>query len=95
MMAKHLIDIDLYLNLIQSGKALPVIAELYAKETPGIYFSSIVAMELLAGARSPVGRRHVETLLRPFEKAGRVITPKPQGMETSWKCSGRNPGITS
>lgn len=46
-MAKHLIDTDLYIDLIQSGGAVPIIRELYAKDAPGIYFSSIVAQELL------------------------------------------------
>lgn len=49
-MAKHLIDTDLYIDLIQSGGAPPVISELYEREAPGIYFSSVVAQELLAGA---------------------------------------------
>ncbi len=47
-MAKHLIDTDLYVDLIQSGTSLPLIRELYDKDAPGIYFSSIVAQELLA-----------------------------------------------
>ena len=50
-MAKHLIDTDLYIDLIQSGTTLPFIRELYDKESPRIYFSSIVAQELLAGAQ--------------------------------------------
>ena len=74
-MAKHLIDTDLYVDLIQTGKTLPIIRELYEKEASGIYFSSVVAQELLAGARSPAGRRHVEILLGPFEKVGRIVTP--------------------
>lgn len=74
-MAKHLIDTDLYIDLIQTGKTLPLIRELYEKEAPGIYFSSVVAQELLAGARSPVGRRRVEILLTPFERVGRIVTP--------------------
>jgi hypothetical protein len=48
--AKHLIDTDLYIDLIQSGITLPLIREIYDKDTPGIYFSSVVAQELLAGA---------------------------------------------
>ena len=83
-MAKHLIDTDLYIDLIQSGKTLPIIRELYDKEAPGIYFSSVVAQELLTGARSPAGRRQVETLLRPFEKAGRIVTPSHR----HWKEAG-------
>jgi predicted nucleic acid-binding protein len=81
---KHLIDTDLYIDLIQSGGTPPVIRELYEKEAPGIYFSSVVAQELLAGARTPFGRRHVETLLAPFEKARRIVTPGHR----EWKDAG-------
>jgi predicted nucleic acid-binding protein len=63
---KHLIDTDLYIDFIQSGTSLPFIREIYYNEAPGIYFSSIVAQELLAGARSPAGRKRVEALFRPF-----------------------------
>jgi predicted nucleic acid-binding protein len=54
--ARHLIDTDLYIDLIRSGTTLPFIRELYDKDASGIYFSSIVAQELLAGARSPAGK---------------------------------------
>lgn len=83
-MAKHLIDTDLYIDLIQSGTTLPLIREIYDKDAPGVYFSSIVAQELLAGARSPAGRKRVEILFRPFEKVGRVVTPS----HSQWKVAG-------
>lgn len=83
-MAKHLIDTDLYIDLIQSGTTLPFIRELYEKEAPGIYFSSIVAQELLAGARSPAARKRVGTLFQPFEKVGRIVTPG----HNHWKDAG-------
>ncbi|MBI4529808.1 MAG: PIN domain-containing protein [Deltaproteobacteria bacterium] len=83
-MAKHLIDTDLYIDLIQSGTTLPLIREIYDKDAPGIYFSSVVAQELLAGARSPAGKRRVEILFRPFEKVGRVVTPS----HNQWKAAG-------
>jgi len=82
--AKHLIDTDLYIDLIQSGTTLPLIRELYDKEAPGIYFSSIVAQELLAGARSLAGKKRVEILFRPFERVGRVVTPS----HGHWKDAG-------
>jgi predicted nucleic acid-binding protein len=82
--AKHLIDTDLYIDLIQSGTTVQILRELYHKEAPGIYFSSVVAQELLAGARSPAGKRHVETLLAPFEKTGRIVTPSHR----EWKQTG-------
>jgi predicted nucleic acid-binding protein len=73
--AKHLIDADLYIDLIQTGETLPIVRELYEREAPGIYFSSVVAQELRAGARSRPGRRRVDMLIAPFEKAGRIVTP--------------------
>jgi predicted nucleic acid-binding protein len=82
--AKHLIDTDLYIDLIQSGTTLPLIRELYDKDAPGIYFSSIVAQELLAGARSLAGRKRVKILFRPFERVGRVVTPS----HGHWKDAG-------
>jgi predicted nucleic acid-binding protein len=83
--AKHLIDTDLYIDLIRSGTTRAFIRELYDKEAPGIYFSSIVAQELFAGARSHAGRNRVEILLRPFERVGRVVTPG----HNHWKDAGR------
>jgi predicted nucleic acid-binding protein len=82
--AKHLIDTDLYVDLIQSGSTLPLIRDLYDNDAPNIYFSSIVAQELLAGARSPAGRKRAETLFRPFERLGRIITPG----HDHWKHAG-------
>ena len=83
-MAKHLIDTDLYIDLIQSGTTLPFIRELYDKNAPNIYFSSIIAQELLANARSPAGKKRAEILFRPFERLGRVVTPG----HNHWKDAG-------
>ena len=83
-MAKHLIDSDLYIDLIQNQATLPILRELYENDAPGIYFSSIVIQELLAGARGPRARTQVETLYRPFERAGRIVTPN----HSQWKDSG-------
>jgi predicted nucleic acid-binding protein len=68
--AKHLIDTDLYIDLIQSGTTLPLLRELYDKNAPAIYFSSIVAQELFAGARSPAGKKRVEILFPAIRKSG-------------------------
>ena len=83
-MAKHLIDTDLYIDLIQSGTTLPFIREIYGKDAPGIYFSSVVAQELLAGARTLAARKRVEILFRPCERVGRVVTPT----HSHWKDAG-------
>ncbi len=83
-MAKHVIDTDLYIDLIRTGNSAPQIDAIYARETAGIYFSSIVAQELLAGVRSPQIGRVVLNLIRPFEKTRRLITPSHR----DWKKAG-------
>ena len=88
-MAKHLIDTDLYIDLIQSGTTLSLIRELYDKDAPGIYFSSIVAQELLAGARTAVGKKRVETLFRPFESRSRCHS-RPSPLERRRRNPGQN-----
>jgi hypothetical protein len=40
-MVKHLIDTDVYIDFLQSGKFHAEIARIYAEHTPGIYFSSV------------------------------------------------------
>src|SRR5438132_482647 len=74
-MAKHLIDSDIYIDFLQSGRFHTEIARIYAEHTPGIYFSAVVIEELLAGAISPAERKNVEILYLPFERAGRIVTP--------------------
>ena len=83
-MPNHLIDTDIYIDLVQSGETLPILHELYDKETRGIYFSSIVVQELLAGARLPAAKKRVEMLFRPFERVGRIVTP----IHKQWKDAG-------
>ena len=72
---KYIIDTDLYIELLRSGQYHDIIADIYIRETHYIYFSSVVAQELLSGVVSETGRKYVETILSPFEKTGRMVTP--------------------
>ncbi len=83
-MAKHLIDSDIYIDFLQSGRFHAEIARIYAEYTPSIHFSSVVIAELLAGVISSAERKNVETLYLPFERAGRVVAPT----HTNWKETG-------
>jgi predicted nucleic acid-binding protein len=74
-MANSLIDSDVYVDFLQSGRFHTEIARLYVEHTPGIYFSSVVIEELLAGAASPHERKNVELLYVPFERARRMVAP--------------------
>ena len=74
-MRKHVIDTDIYIDLIRTGNFLSQLDTLYAEETPGIYFSSVVAAELLIGARSKSMLRVIHGLLNPFERVDRIVWP--------------------
>jgi len=83
-MKKLLLDTDIYIDFLRRGTYNEIIRNLYAYETPGIYFSSVVIQELLIGAIGKQGRKNVETLYQPFESAGRIITPT----HNNWKEAG-------
>ena len=83
-MANSLIDSDIFIDFLQSGRFHAEIARLYAEHTPEIYFSSVVIEELLAGAVSLNERKNVELLYTPFERARRVIAPSP----ANWRDTG-------
>lgn len=74
-MKKYIIDTDLYIDFIRTGKYHSLLTHIYTNETPGIYCSSVVAQELLSGVVSEKGRQNVKTILSPFERVGRIITP--------------------
>ncbi len=82
-MAKYLIDLDVYIDFLQSGRFHNDIARLYAEHTPGLSFSSVVIEELLAGALSPDERQHVRLLYTPFERAQRIVAPSSRHRQSS------------
>ena len=72
---KYIIDSDLYIELLRTGRYHDIIADIYVRETPNIFFSSVVAQELFSGVVSEIGRKNVESIITPFEKTGRIVTP--------------------
>ena len=74
-MAKYIIDSDLYVELLRTGRYHDIIAEIYTRKTANIYFSSVVAQELFSGVINETGRKNVEAVITPFEKTGRIVTP--------------------
>ena len=83
-MKKLLIDTNIYIDFLRRGAYSEIISNIYAYATPGIYFSSVVIQELLIGAIGKEGRKNVETLYRPFENMGRIVTPT----HNNWKEAG-------
>jgi len=71
--------------VLQSGGPLPILRELYQGEASGIYFSSVVAQELLTGVRHPErpGNKWKRCSAR-LRKQARVVTPGHR----QWKEAG-------
>jgi predicted nucleic acid-binding protein len=68
-----------------SGTPPDEIKERLLNVRPLTYMSSVVVHELLRGARDDKGLKLVESLIKPFEKARRIITPS----YTLWKSSAK------
>ncbi len=83
-MPKILIDSNLYIHFLRTGAYSESIKALYTFRIRDICFSSVVAEELFQGALDIHGKRNVETLLKPFEKVNRIITPTHE----DWKEAG-------
>lgn len=85
-MPRFVIDTNLY---VEADRDLARAEELERFSTaylPFIHFHAVVAQELLAGA---IDRRREElveeSLIQPFERRGRVLTPS----FAAWKAAGR------
>ncbi|MBI2336276.1 MAG: type II toxin-antitoxin system VapC family toxin [Deltaproteobacteria bacterium] len=83
-MFKILIDSNIYIAFIRTGKFEESIKALYTFRTRDLFFSSVVIQELLRGSLDAQGKKHIETLFRPFEKVGRIATPTHE----DWKEAG-------
>jgi len=70
---KIIFDSDVLIEHFRHRELYPLCAQAVSRSQ--VYLSSIVAMELRAGCRAPAEVRVLEQFLRPFEVAGRVVSP--------------------
>lgn len=66
---KAVYDTCLYIDLLRSSERL----SLFTDRAQIRYLSPIVLMELMAGARTPHQRKTVDSLIKPYSKAQRII----------------------
>lgn len=85
MSTKYLLDTQLYIAAFRNRERADELERFLERHLPHTYLSSVVALEFLAGARTPGRRREIqESVLAPFERRGRIITPSPR----AWKRGG-------
>ena len=72
---KSLYDTSVYIHAIRNRAYSEQILPHFARALPTTYFCAVVAQELKAGCHTPAARERVATLLRPFQRTGRLVTP--------------------
>jgi len=85
-MPRFVIDTNLYVGANRDLARAEELERFSTAYLPFIHFHAVVAQELLAGA---IDRRRGklidESLIQPFERRGRVLTPS----SAAWKATGR------
>ena len=70
-MQRVVIDTNIYIDWLNEGRYEDIIFQREAVK----YLSSVVLMELLAGAFSTKDRKLIRDITLPFAKADRIVTP--------------------
>lgn len=83
-MQKYILDTNLIIDYLRQQENSFSFENFVAQEKPSLYFSAVVAAELLSGTRSSADAKAIHELLNPFEKIGRIVTPT----YNNWKKSG-------
>ena len=81
-----MLDTNCFIEASRNETAADTLAEFSARAAPFLYLSSVVAAELTAGTASREDRQTVEeTVLGPYQRRGRVLTPS----RASWDMLGK------
>lgn len=78
-MQRVIFDSDLYIDWIEAGLR----EELLLNRSFVRYMSTVVLLELQAGALAPGAARAVSDLYKTFTRAGRLLAPSP---DTFWRA---------
>jgi predicted nucleic acid-binding protein len=69
------VDTSVYVAVLRDAAFAAVFRPRYEGALPRTHLSSVVAQELLAGARTARHRGLAQALIEPFERTHRVVTP--------------------
>ena len=85
-MVLYTLDTNLYIAADRNKDRAEELERFSSAYLPAIHFHAVVAQELLAGAIDRRRERLIEeSLVVPFERRGRIVTPS----FTAWKTAGR------
>jgi predicted nucleic acid-binding protein len=81
---RYAVDTHLYIDAIRTEQGKAALSAFVATFTPFLHLCSVVAHELMAGARGEAAARIDGGLIAPFERRGRIFTPS----YSAWKEAG-------
>lgn len=84
-MTKKVLDTNIYIDLFADPD---LYTEIFISEGP-IYLSSIVFMELLAGAHTKNEKREIQNFINLFRKLGRILIPTVKDYEQAGEILAR------
>lgn len=84
-MTKKVLDTNIYIDLFADPA---LYTEIFISEGP-IYLSSIVFMELLAGAHTKNEKREIQNFINLFRKLGRILIPTVKDYEQAGEILAR------
>jgi predicted nucleic acid-binding protein len=82
---RYTVDTSLYIDAMRTADGNAALTAFHAAYAPFEHLSTVVVQELRAGVRGRAATTLEKTLIEPFERRGRVITPS----YAAWKESGR------
>lgn len=81
-MRKYVLDANCYIDASHNQEELVALTRFTTSSAPRLYLSSVIAAELRAGVREVADRKKLEeTLLDPFVRRGRVLTPSNRALD--------------
>ena len=85
-MAKYCLDTNIYIDALRDPDERAALRDFQAWALPSIYLSSVVILELEAGARTPADAELLDqTLVAAYGRRGRIVTPSPE----AWLSTGK------
>ena len=84
VLSKSVYDTSIYINAIRNKIYYKTLLPHFTQTLPSTYFCAVVAQELRAGCRTPATTKRVESLLAPFRRTRRLVTPT----FTDWEEAG-------
>lgn len=82
---RYTVDTNLYIDALRTAEGKIALSAFHAAYAPFEHLSAVVAQELRAGVRGSAAARLEDSILAPFERRGRLVTPT----YAAWKETGR------